>query len=196
MLAKLTRPKVHRALPRERLFKRMDESLEQPLLWIVAPGGSGKTTLVASYLDARKLQSVWYQLDPGDADVATFFYYLAQSIPQSRNKRAQQPLPLLTAEHQADLPGYYRHFFRAFFARLTAPAVLALDNYHEIPQASPLHGALEHAVQEAPEGINIVVMSRSQPPRTLVRLKSAERLDTLDWPQLRMTLEETREIAR
>jgi LuxR family transcriptional regulator, maltose regulon positive regulatory protein len=195
MLAKLTRPKVHRALPRERLFKRMDDSLEKPLLWIVAPGGSGKTTLVASYLDARKLQSVWYQLDPGDGDVATFFYYLAQSIPPSRNKRAQQPLPLLTPEHQADLPGFYRHFFRAFFARLTAPAVLALDNYHEVPQGSSLHGVLEHAVQEAPEGINVVVMSRSQPPRTLIRLKSAERLDTLDWPQLRMTLEETREIA-
>src|SRR5262249_23314933 len=100
-----------------------------------------------------------------------------------------------TAEHQADLPGFYRHFFRAFFARLTAPAVLALDNYHQIPQASSLHGALEHAVQEAPAGINIVVMSRSQPPRTLIRLKSAEQLDTLDWPQLRMTLEETREIT-
>jgi ATP/maltotriose-dependent transcriptional regulator MalT len=62
MLAKLTRPKVHRALQRERLFKRMDESLERPLLWIVAPPGSGKTTLVASYIEARKLQSVWYHM--------------------------------------------------------------------------------------------------------------------------------------
>src|SRR5262249_20807918 len=155
-------------LQRERLFRRMDESLEHPLLWVVAPPGSGKTTLVASYLEARKRQSVWYQVDPGDADVGTFFYYLAQALPPTRVKRAE-PLPLLTPDHLADLPGFYRHFFRAFFARLTAAAVLTLDNYHELPQGCALHVALEHAVDEVPEGINIIVVSRAAPPRDMVR---------------------------
>src|SRR5262249_41765618 len=192
MLAKLTRPKVHRALQRERLFKRMDESREQPLLWVSAPPGSGKTTLVASYIETRRLQSAWYQLDPGDADIGTFFYYLAQATP--RSKRTEQ-LPLLTPDHLADLPRFYRHFFRAFFARLAAPAVLVLDNYHELPPAAALHVALEHAVGEVPEGVNIVVVSRSGPPRNMVRHKVGERLSTLEWPQLKMTLDETRAIA-
>ena len=54
-LAKLTRPKVHRALRREALFEALDECRERPLVWIVSPPGAGKTTLVASYVETRKL---------------------------------------------------------------------------------------------------------------------------------------------
>jgi len=194
MLAKLTRPRVHRALQRERLFKCLDESRERPLTWVVAPPGSGKTTLVASYIEVRKLHSAWYHVDPGDEDIGTFFYYLALSIPQSRGKRSE-PLPLLTPDHLDDLPAFYRHFFRSFFARLTAPTLLALDNYHELPATSALHVALEHAVAEVPDGINIVTISRSGPPRNLMKLKLNDRLSTVDWSQLRMTLEETRAIT-
>ncbi len=194
MLAKLSRPKVHRALARERLFQSMDVSRERPLTWIVAPPGSGKTTLVASYIEERKLRSAWYHVDPGDDDPGTFFYYLAQAAPPTRRKR-EPPLPLLTPDYLADLPGFYRHFFRAFFTRLTAPALLVLDNYHELPASSSMHAALEHAVAEVPPDINVVVISRSEPPRNLVRLKSSERLNVIDWPQLRMTIAETRAIA-
>jgi len=195
MLAKLTRPKVHRALHRERLFKRMDESRERPLVWVTAPPGSGKTTMVASYIEGRKAHSVWYHVDPGDDDIGTFFYYLAQAAPQSRSKRGH-PLPLLTPDHLGDLPGFYRHFFRAFFARLTTPTLLALDNYHELSPTSALHSALEHAVSECPDGINIVIISRSGPPRNMVRLKLGERLAMIEWSELRMTFDETREIAQ
>ncbi len=48
---------------------------------VSGPPGSEKTTLVASYLDRRRSESCWYQLDPSDSDVATFFYYSANKIP-------------------------------------------------------------------------------------------------------------------
>ena len=71
-LAKLTRPKLYDALPRPRLFSLLDEAATRPIVWISALPGSGKTTLVASYLEARKIPHVWYQADMGDADAATF----------------------------------------------------------------------------------------------------------------------------
>jgi LuxR family maltose regulon positive regulatory protein len=46
-LAKPTRPKVHRALPRERLFGHLDEARERPVVWVVAPPGAGKTARTA-----------------------------------------------------------------------------------------------------------------------------------------------------
>ena len=67
-LAKLSRPKIHRAVPRERLFDRLDRSTERLVSWVVAPPGAGKTTLLASYLESRKLAGIWYQLDPDDAE--------------------------------------------------------------------------------------------------------------------------------
>lgn len=193
-LAKLTRPKVHRALRRESLFEALDECRERPLVWIVAPPGAGKTTLVASYVETRKAACVWYQLDAGDADIASFFYYLSQAVPAARSKRAA-PLPLLTAEYRADPLAFSRHFFRECFTRLPAGGLIALDNYHELPLQSELHGVIAQAVAEVPEGCNIVAISRAEPPPELLALRLAERLVTIDWSRLRLSLEETRAIA-
>ena len=75
-LAKLSRPRLFDALPRQRLFDRLDDARRHPVVWVVAPPGAGKTTLVASWLEQRRLPGLWYQVDPGDADPATFFHYL------------------------------------------------------------------------------------------------------------------------
>ena len=36
--------------------------------------------MVSSFLEARGLRYVWYQIDPDDNDVATFFYYLRLAL--------------------------------------------------------------------------------------------------------------------
>jgi ATP/maltotriose-dependent transcriptional regulator MalT len=37
----------------------------------VGPPGAGKTTVVASWLEKRGIPGIWYQVDAGDADLAT-----------------------------------------------------------------------------------------------------------------------------
>jgi ATP/maltotriose-dependent transcriptional regulator MalT len=55
--AKLTRPRLHNAVARERLFALLDEAREhKPAICAVGPPGAGKTTLVASWLDARGIK--------------------------------------------------------------------------------------------------------------------------------------------
>src|SRR6478672_710139 len=87
-LRKTTAPTVSGAVPRTRLFRRLDAH-RGSATWICAPPGAGKTTLVASYLSSRKLKSLWYEIDAADADVATFFYYLGAAAPR---RRAALPL--------------------------------------------------------------------------------------------------------
>jgi ATP/maltotriose-dependent transcriptional regulator MalT/DNA-binding SARP family transcriptional activator len=194
-LAKLTRPRLHEVVPRERLFAQLDAARGRyPVIWVTGPPGAGKTTLVASYLDASKLAGSWYQIDAGDNDISTFFYYLSRTVESPRGKR-QAPLPLLTPEYLADIPGYTRHFFREYYSRLKVPAVLTLDNYHQLPHDSAFHGVLELALREVPEEVNVVVISREDPPAECVELVSSERLTHLDWDDLRLTLEEARAIA-
>ena len=116
-LAKLSRPKLYSAIPRVRLFQRLDEMREHPAIWVCGPPGAGKTTLLASYLSEREIPGIWYQVDSGDGDPATFFYYLRMAAEQaSRGKH--RPLPLLTPEFQRDLDSFSRRYFRELFAQL------------------------------------------------------------------------------
>jgi ATP/maltotriose-dependent transcriptional regulator MalT/DNA-binding SARP family transcriptional activator len=193
-LAKLTRPKLHKVVQRDRVYGYFDEARSRPLVWVTSPPGSGKTTAVASYLEANKVRTLWYQIDSGDRDLASFFYYLSLAVEPHGGKR-KQSLPLLTPDYLADIPAYARHYFRLFYGWLKAPAVLVLDNYHELPADSILHGLLEQAILEAPEGINVVVISRMEPHPECARLEATDRLSRIGYETLKLTLEEAREIA-
>ena len=77
--AKLSRPRMSGVIDRARLFALLDTRRESPLLWVQGPPGAGKTTLVTTYLAHARSGSLWYRVDDGDADAATFFSYLSQA---------------------------------------------------------------------------------------------------------------------
>ncbi|MEC5159814.1 MULTISPECIES: BTAD domain-containing putative transcriptional regulator [unclassified Janthinobacterium] len=191
-LAKLTRPRLYRTLPRERLFLRLDEAREHQAVWIASSPGSGKTSLVSSYLETRKLNAVWYQIDSGDADPASFFYYLAMAA-GSLLRTAH--LPLLAPEYLSDLPGFTRRFFRELFHCLPHPGALIFDNYHAVPLTSVLHGIMRDAMEEVPQDVNIIVTSRLEPPDAFLRLQLSRSLISLDRHDLQISMDEAHKIA-
>jgi len=89
-LAKLTRPGSAATYTRVRLFEELDKVGSAPVVWLAGPPGSGKTTLVADYTTTRRLESIWYQVDRGDSDIASFFFYLGQAA----QKPGAGPLPM------------------------------------------------------------------------------------------------------
>jgi LuxR family transcriptional regulator, maltose regulon positive regulatory protein len=192
-LAKLTRPKLHNVLARNRLFALLDAGRERALTWVVGPPGAGKTALVASYIEAKKLKGVWYHLDRGDHDLSTFFHYLSQTVSIAPSA---PPLPVITPEHLSDVPAFTRYYFSRFFAQLKFPAVLVFDNYHEIALDSALHAVLEQAAHELPDGGHMVAISREEPPAEFARLDALDRLSRIEWNDLKLTLDEATAIAR
>lgn len=195
LLAKLTRPRLHDVLPRERLFELLDDARERRrAICVVGPPGAGKTTLVATWLEHRHLAGPWFQVDPGDADLATFFYYLGLSAApfDGPNRR---PLPLLTPEYLGDVAGFSRRYFRELFARLPAGATLVLDNYQEVPAEHAFHGLIAQAVEEVPPGATLIAVSRRDPPEAYARMIANEHVAVVEWDDLKVTADEARCIG-
>ena len=192
---KLTAPVPAAIFPRQRLFDLLDRTRkDHRVIWVSAPGGAGKTSLATSYLSARKLPVLWYQVDASDGDIASLFYYMGLAAKQAA-PRHKRPLPLLTPEYLADIPTFTRNFFRALYRRLPKHAVIVLDNYQDAPEDSPLHDVLQIAMGEVPEGLNLLVLSRAEPPAVLARLRLCDHAACLDWDKLQLTPEETRGIC-
>lgn len=195
ILAKLSRPALHRAVPRERLFTLLDQHrTQQRAICIVGPPGAGKTTVLASWLDARKIFGIWYQVDTGDTDLSTFFYYLRLAAEPFR-RRGQRALPLLLPEYLTDIPGFARRFFREFFACLPPGAIVALDNYQEVAAEELFHQIVALAVDEAPPGVVLAILSRRDPPDCHARLVANENMALMNWEELKLDRDETFAIA-
>lgn len=179
------------AVPRPRLFRTLDQATKKPVTWISAPPGSGKTTLVASYLSARNLAHLWFQVDDGDHDLSSFFYFLGLAAAKKR-----RPLPLLTPEYRQSLPIFTRNFFREFYGRLKTPITLVFDNYQEVSADSDLNQIMPVVLSELPNTSRAIFISRSEPPPSFARLRVKQAIELLDWSDIRFSRTEASGMLR
>jgi LuxR family maltose regulon positive regulatory protein len=192
---KITRPVLSGCFPRKRLFRLLDSARKKPVLWVSAPAGSGKTTLISNYLEHRKYPCLWYKMSEVDNDIATFFYYMGQAA-QKASPRARKPLPLLTPEFLPGLAVFAQRYFENLFDRLASPFVMVFDDYQKIHADSPLHEILRDGLSMLPEGRNAVLISRCDSPPPFALLRANYRMAAIGWKELRLTPEETEGITR
>ncbi len=194
-LSKITRPVHLGCLPRTRLFRLLDRARKCPIVWVKGPPGSGKSTLVSSYLQARRVPTLWYRVDGGDGDPATFFYYLGMAARAAAGRR-KVAIPFLGPEFHASLPVFTRRFFETFYGCLAPGAVAVFDDCQNAPPASPFLEILLEGIASLPERTGVVLISRSDAPPGFSKLRASLRMETIGWKELRLTAEETAGIVR
>ncbi|MEO8441465.1 MAG: hypothetical protein ABI547_03195, partial [Betaproteobacteria bacterium] len=174
----------------------MDKSLRDGSVWIGAQPGAGKTALVGSYLAARSLRVLWYQVAAADADPSTFFYRLAQHAQQFRPQlRSRAPLPLFTPEYAADLAGFAGRFFTRLFEQWKPPCAIVFDNVSESRREGTLDPILRALLDVVPKNVRVICTSREAPPNALARAAAYGTLRVIDWKALALQPDETAAIA-
>lgn len=193
--AKLTVPKLENVVSRTRLFKRLDMAWEKSVIWIGAPAGSGKTTLIASYLAQRNLKPLWYRIDARDADPAAFFAYLRIAA-NHQSPRKQELLPLLTPEYALGLPVFTLNFFDLLFSRSRTPTVLVLDNYQDLITDSPLHELLPQTIAAMREDMKSIFISRTDLHTNFAPLQAARRVAQFTAEEIMLRTDEAIDLGR
>lgn len=200
--AKITRPGISGVVKRKRLFDLLDAKASNPVIWVSSSAGSGKTKLIASYLDAGRFPCIWYQCDGGDADPGTFFHYMALAARNAFSRR-RAALPLFTPEYSQDIPAFARRYFeqlysillpRKFVKNAQDKFFIVLDDYQDVPAEDSFHNMIAEALEYVPRGIHIVIISRNDPPVAFARLKAGGKLHLLRYADIRFTLEESQKM--
>jgi LuxR family maltose regulon positive regulatory protein len=198
---KLARPALPPgAILRPHLAARLDAGRGQPLTLVVGPAGYGKTTLLASWLAATSpglpardpRPSAWFSLDEDDGDPVRFFLYLVAAVRAAYPGACERSLALLQADH-IGLPRRFADTLVADLAALPGPLALVLDDYHAL-DSDAVHHELARAIAYMPEGVQLIVASRTDPPWPLGRLRAAGRLAEIRAADLRFSREESRAL--
>jgi LuxR family transcriptional regulator, maltose regulon positive regulatory protein len=193
--AKLTCPRLAAVYLRTRLLRILDDAFRAPVVWVEGPPGAGKTTLALSWLKTRKRPSLWYEVDAGDSDIASFYHYLGIAA-QHAAPRYKRSLPHLTPEYLGGQETFTRRYFEELFRRMPLDSVLVFDNAQDAGAESPLHDVLRVAFETVPEHVRVLCLSRTPPPAALARLRANGRIAHIDPEAMRLTLEETTGVVR
>ncbi|GAB6057903.1 BTAD domain-containing putative transcriptional regulator [Desulfonatronum parangueonense] len=185
-------PDVGKLIVRERLSELLDNASSRPLTWISAPPGSGKTALVAGYVQARKLPLIWYQMDETDIEPNVFFSRLVEAAsPLLAGEKTKQDA--FGSRHQQHLLSFTDHFFEQFLMRLPANCCLVLDNYQD-GMDSEIHKRFLEALAVLPSGCRIFVTTRLHAPMHSIHMIVEQKINFLFWENLRFTLSESKEL--
>lgn len=184
--------------PRPRLIDALNSSPPGTPICLIAPAGSGKTTLVAAWSkliasqqdDPRRF--AWLTLDEGDNDAARLLAGLVAALHSAQPGLGVSSLAEVEAPQQPDL-------FRLFSDLLLEieasqrPLVLVLDDCHAIT-AAKVQQALAFLSAHCPNNFQPVFIADGALPETLDELRQRERWCTVEWDDLRLTPQEAQEM--
>ena len=155
-----------------------------------APAGSGKTVVVASWLDHRPDRAVaWVTLEVGDNEPVRLWTAVSTAVDRLRPGIARPALSLLGAP-RCDVEAVIDELLNGL-AGYDGNVVIVLDDLHHVHAAGGL-SMLEYAVERLPRTTRVLATTRSDPAIRLGRLRARGELGELRARDLAFTPEELR----
>ncbi len=190
---------------RSRLIERLNVGLDRKLTLISAPAGFGKTTLVTEWVDNLGLNAInesqtenrvaWLSLDEGDNDLTHFLSYFIAALNQVKELDITFGKEALIMLQSPKLPpsGEILTSLINEFTKITEKYFFVLDDYHQI-DSQPIHDALSFLLEHLPSKLQLVIITREDPPLPLARFRSQDQLTELRATDLRFTTSEAAEF--
>jgi LuxR family maltose regulon positive regulatory protein len=177
----------------------LDDSLERnaALILICGPAGYGKTTIVSDWLqNSKKIlpgHFAWLTLERGDDDLARFLSYLVTTLQQLFPRYGEGVLKLLQTHKPPPIPVLATLLINEL-NETQERFVLVLDDYHLLTTES-IQSFIAFLVDHQPPQMRLMIVTRTDPPLPLARLRARGQLVELRQKELCFLPEEVEEYT-
>lgn len=184
---------IHR---RPRLLGLLEKFVEegQRLITIYAPGGYGKSILLADFAQTTDLPVAWCSLEPVDRDPTAFLTLLSHSITDRFHEVEREGLLRLIVQGNSQ-DSVHRI---AELLKKVGPHIIIIDDYHKAVSAG-MTLALNRLLAQLPTTSTMIVAARGDmtlETGQIIDLLISERATGLSDEELRFTGEEVKLVMR
>ena len=157
--AKIAPPQPRALVSRRRLLGPLDTAtLAGRVTLIVAPGGSGKTSLLADWARQAPLPVAWYAIDAADRDTRRLVYGLCAAVERVLPGASQGACSALDkGALEAAAIGIL------LGALEDRPLALVLDDFQHLDDLPEAVALWDHLLRFRPPTLSLVILSRSIP---------------------------------
>jgi LuxR family maltose regulon positive regulatory protein len=159
--------------------------MDRALILVSAPAGYGKTTLIGGWLEEKKIPTAWLSLDEGDNDPIRFLQYLAAALRLVAPNLEADLLGMLAAIPPAPLEDTINRLANEFHT-ISSPFVLVLDDFHVV-HSEAVFKIVSYLLEHLPPVMHLAILTRTDPPLPLSRLRVRNQLLDIRAEQLRFT---------
>ncbi len=167
------------------------------LVLVAAPAGSGKTITAAQWA-ASMIESrpfAWISLDRGDDDPARLWLHVVSALQRACPQFGGGETLRALHTPMPDIPGIVLPGLVNELAALPAPVVVVLDDYHVIRDHRS-HGHVASFLSHLPATVQLVLVTRADPPIPLARLRAGGEMAEVRAPELRFTTAQAAALVR
>ncbi len=156
------------AIRRMRLEERLNLHPDRRVILVHGPAGAGKTVLVAQWARAHSEPCAWLSIDPTHDNETAILRQLVEALEQLSSEGpvvVGRPTIEVAIDH-----GVLWDVLHSVTQHLGSGITLVLDDVHRLHDRAARH-VLELLVEHLPDGVRLVLISRSKPRIRLERAR-------------------------
>jgi LuxR family maltose regulon positive regulatory protein len=172
--SKLRPPNTERLIRRSRLLELLDANADNSLTLVIAPAGTGKTALLATWVVDTRRPIAWLSLDSTESDATQFWTAVVAALEHLVGDGLPKVMAML---HQPNSLNVAVAGLLDALESYDCPAsTLLIDDVHLIVHSAEVLETLAVFVLHLPRWLHVVMAGRRAPRLPLARMRAAGEL--------------------